>query len=86
MAKTDYVHFRTDPDIKAGAEAVFAQMGVRPSDALNLFYRQVMLRQGLPFDVKVPNADTLATFQDTDAGRNLTRHDSVADIFKAFKP
>jgi DNA-damage-inducible protein J len=85
MSKTDSVHFRTDPATKAGAEAVFTQLGVRPGDALNLFYRQVMLQQGLPFDVKVPNAETLQAFAESDAGVGLKRHASVAAMFADLK-
>jgi DNA-damage-inducible protein J len=82
MSKTGYVHFRIDDTLKAQAEAVFSALGVRPSEALNLFYRQVALRQGLPFDVKIPNADTLQTFQNTDLGDDLTEHDNTEAMFK----
>ena len=38
----------------------------------------------LPFQPRIPNAETLQTFKDTDAGENLTRHESVEDIFAEF--
>ena len=51
MAKTAQVNARMDLKIKAEAEAVFAQLGITPSQAIKMFYRQVSLRQGLPLSV-----------------------------------
>jgi len=47
-----------------------------------LFYRQVELRNGLPFDVVIPNETTRRTFEDTDAGRNLVVCEDADDMFK----
>lgn len=41
------------PQLKESAESVFAQLGVSPSSAIQMFYRQVVLQRGLPFDVKL---------------------------------
>lgn len=81
MNKDSSVNFRTNFALKEEAEQVFRQLGLRPSEALNLFYKQVALRQGLPFDVKIPNAQTLQTFQETNEGKNLNHYKSVQDIF-----
>jgi DNA-damage-inducible protein J len=47
-----------------------------------MFYRQVTLRKGLPFDVVIPTSTTLRTFEDTDAGRNLVVCKDADDMFK----
>ncbi len=41
------------------------------SDAIRVFYKQVVLRRGLPFDVCIPNAETRKALRDADEGRNL---------------
>ena len=54
MAKSANVFARVEPDLKSEAEAVLNQLGVPMSNAITMFLRQIVLRQGLPFDVTVP--------------------------------
>ncbi|MEO5360862.1 MAG: type II toxin-antitoxin system RelB/DinJ family antitoxin [Nitrospirota bacterium] len=49
---------------------------------MNLFYRQVALRKGLPFEVKIPNNTTFETFRKTDRGEDLTSFESIDDLLK----
>ena len=81
MGKTSTVHARIEPDLKDRAEQVFQDLGLTPSRAITLFYKQVDLRQGLPFDIVIPTATTKRTFDDTDAGRNLIVCRGVDDMF-----
>lgn len=55
MASTSTLHVRIDETLKENAEAVLAQLGLTPSDAIKLFYRQVELHGGLPFEIKIPH-------------------------------
>jgi DNA-damage-inducible protein J len=71
MAKTETIRARVDAQLKADAEAVLEELGLNASEAIRLFYRQVTLRKGLPFDVKIPNAKTRRALRDADAGRDL---------------
>jgi DNA-damage-inducible protein J len=71
MAKTATIRARIEPNLKKEAEKLFSKLGLSTTQAITLFYRQVQLRKGLPFDVVIPNETTLKTFQDTDAGRHL---------------
>lgn len=82
MAKTAMVRARIEPQLKSSAEGVFEKIGLSPTQAITLFYRQVQLRQGLPFDVVIPNARTRATFEATDAGRDLVVCEDAEDMFR----
>ena len=82
MNKTAMVRARVQPGLKEKAEKVFRKLGLSATQAITLFYRQVELRKGLPFDVVVPNATTRRTFDDTDAGRNLIVCKDAEDMFK----
>ena len=44
-----------DPGLKLAAERVFERLGLTPSEAIRLFYKQVELHQGLPFEIKIPH-------------------------------
>jgi len=82
MAKTAAIRARIEPDLKTNAEHILKELGLTPTEAVTLFYRQITLRQGLPFEVRIPNSATLQTFQDTDAGRNIVRTDSKEELFE----
>ncbi len=82
MAREATVRARIDPDLKAEVEHLFKELGLSTTEAITLFYHQVKLRHGLPFDVVVPNTTTEKTFKDTDAEINLVRCDNADDMFK----
>ena len=71
-----------EPDLKDKAEYVFRKLGLTTTQALTLFYKQVELRNGLPFDVAIPNETTRRTLTDTDSGRNLVVCEDADDMFK----
>lgn len=78
------VRARIDGDLKASAEAILSQVGLNPSDAIRLFYTHVTLVGGLPFDVRVPNAETRQAIRDARAGKGLTRYASFEEFEKAM--
>jgi DNA-damage-inducible protein J len=82
MGKTSTIRARIEPDLKGKAEHIFQKLGLTTTQAITLFYRQVELRKGLPFDVAIPNETTLKTFSDTDAGRDLIICNNTDDMFK----
>jgi len=81
MSKTAVVRARIEPDLKTDVETIFRALGLNPTEAVTLFYRQVKLRNGLPFEVAIPNETTLKTFQATDAGENLTHCQNKDELF-----
>ena len=84
MPKAETIRARVDAKLKADAEAVLHKLGLTASDAIRLFYRQIALRNGLPFDVKLPNAETQRAMQELDEGKDVTRYDNYEDFRKAM--
>ena len=58
MEKTDMIRARVEPKLKSDAETILESLGMTASDAIRVFYKQIVLRKGLPFDVMIPNAET----------------------------
>jgi len=56
MAKTAVVRARMEPELKSHAESILESIGIKPSDAINLFYHQVKKTGGLPFSINNENA------------------------------
>jgi DNA-damage-inducible protein J len=82
MAKTTTLHMRIEPEVKNNAEIIFKKLGIRTADAINLFLNLVILNEGLPFDVKLPNKLTLKTMRDAEKGVNLHEFENADDMFK----
>jgi len=79
--KTAYVRARTEPEVKERAEAVFRHVGLTPSEAIHLFYRQVALRGEMPVELKLPNRLTRDAIEDARHERDLIDANSVEDLF-----
>lgn len=82
MSKTETVRARIQPELKGKAENVFRRLGLTATQAITMFYKQVELRNGLPFEVAIPNATTYRTFENTDAGRDLIVCEDADDMFR----
>jgi DNA-damage-inducible protein J len=82
MTKTATVRARIEPDLKTDVESLFKELGLSTTEAINLFFRQVKLRKGLPFNVVIPNKTTEQVFKDTDVMHNLIRCDDASDMYE----
>ena len=82
MSKTAMVRARLEPDLKDHAENIFHRLGLNATQAITIFYRQVELRDGLPFDVVVPTPTTRRTFEASEAGRDLIVCETADDMFR----
>jgi DNA-damage-inducible protein J len=80
MAKSEAIKARVDPKLKAEAERILDELGPDVSDAIRVFYQQVVLRKGLPFDVALPNAATRRAMRDVNEGRGLTAYKDTAEL------
>ena len=56
MAKTANLYARIEPDVKEQAEAILAALGIPASNAITMFYKQIILQRGIPFEMKLPAA------------------------------
>lgn len=55
-AKSANLYARIEPDVKEQAESILSALGIPASNAINMFYKQIILHRGLPFEVKMPSA------------------------------
>jgi DNA-damage-inducible protein J len=78
MAKSETIRARVEPALKNEAEAVLDKLGMTPTEAITLFYRQVTLYRGLPFPVRIPNALTRKALDEARRRKNIESFESVA--------
>ena len=82
MAKSAMIRARTEKTLKHDVEKILRALGLSFSEAINLFFRQVKLQRGLPFDVQMPNKTTLKAMKDVHTRQDLTKTHNLEDLFK----
>ncbi len=68
-AKTQVVRARVSPSVKKKAERVLAQIGLSPSEAINVFYTRIAKEKVFPFSLHIPNAATRRAIENARAGK-----------------
>ena len=97
--ETANLYARIEPDVKEQAESILAALGIPASNAINMFYKQIILQRGLPFEVKMPavrpldaslftdaqmDAELEKGYADMQAGRTKSVKSAFADIRKDY--
>lgn len=97
--KSANLYARIEPEVKEQAESILSALGIPASDAINVFYKQIILQRGLPFDVKIPSsrpvdmsslsetelsAELEKGYADIKAGRAREANAAFADIRKDY--
>ena len=80
MVRSAVIHARIDPETKELTERVLEQLGMTPTEAIRLLYRQIAMRGEFPIELKVPNALTSETLRKADQGEELESFKSSADL------
>ena len=97
-AKSANLYVRIEPEVKEQAEGILSALGIPASNAINMFYKQIILQRGLPFEVKMPstrlmdmsaseaelNAELEKGYADMKAGRTKPASKAIADIRKDY--
>ena len=79
MASDTVVRARIDGQVKERAARVLADMGLSVSDAIRLLLVRVAAEKALPFEIKVPNAETRAAMAELEKGVGKSV-DTVAEL------
>ena len=88
MAKTDTLHIRIEPKIKQKAEKTLNELGLSITEAINVFLNQVILHDGIPFEIKKPkyNKETIQALEDTKNNINQSQpFNNVNDMFEELE-
>ena len=80
MSKTAMIRARVEPALKDRAESMLQQLGLSATTAITLFYRQIVVRRGLPFELHLPNAETRRAIQDARTGRGVVAAGSMEEL------
>lgn len=97
--KSANLYARIEPNVKEQAESILSALGIPASSAINMFYKQIILNRGLPFEVKLPadrmvdvtklteaewDAELEKGYADMTEGRTKPAKQAFADIRKDY--
>ena len=86
MEKTSNINIRIDDKLKKEAEKLFNNLGINMSSAINVFLKQSVREQKIPFEIRkeYPNYDTDMAIAETDSTdyNDSKTYDSVDELFK----
>ena len=79
--KSAMVRARIEPGLKTKAEKYFNLLGLSTTQAITLFYKQVEIHRGLPFEINIPNDETIAATKEIENGGGK-KFNNVDELFK----
>ncbi len=85
MSQTAVVHARIDAATKNATEKILDAMGMTPTEAIRLFYRQIALRKQFPVELHLPNKLTASTLDKSDQDRRIERFDSPNGLYASWE-
>jgi len=85
MTQTSTVHARIDKKTKEESERILRSIGMTPTEAVRLFYRQIALRKEFPLELRVPNQLTGETLTKSDRDDDVEYFGSIEDMAASWK-
>ncbi len=74
------IRTRIEPELKEKTEEILSEVGLKLTDAVRLLCRQITLRHALPFELKIPNRETVEAMNEP--VRKLRRYKTSDEMFK----
>jgi len=85
MNKTATINARIDEQTKIKAQNILKILNIPMSEAISMFFRQIILQKGIPFEIKIPNEVTLKAHKLAKEGKEIHKYDSLEDLFEALE-
>jgi DNA-damage-inducible protein J len=85
MPESAVVHARIDPATKAATEKVLDALGMTPTQAIRLFYRQIAMRKSFPLELHIPNKLTASVLAKSDKNKDIEAFDTTAELYASWE-
>jgi DNA-damage-inducible protein J len=84
------ISIRMDSELKAQADALFAELGMNISTAFNIFVRQAIREGGIPFEISInqPNKETIYAMLESEKivkDPSVKGYNDLDELFKDLK-
>ena len=83
---TGKIQQRIDPKLQKEAETILKLQGIKPSQAIIMFYSEVRRKRGFPFTPsEIPNEELAVDLREAESGLGIEEYDNEEDMFKSLK-
>ncbi|OIP81440.1 type II toxin-antitoxin system antitoxin, RelB/DinJ family [Candidatus Peregrinibacteria bacterium CG22_combo_CG10-13_8_21_14_all_44_10] len=69
--KTAMIRARMKPELKNKAETILESLGLKPTEAITMFYTQIVLKKGVPFSLDLETEDTSGNYTSVSSDDDL---------------
>ncbi len=83
--RTEIIQARVTPQIKYASAKILEEIGLSLSEAINIYLKRVIAEKAIPFELRVPNAETIKALQDVKDRKNLVSYNSVDEFMAGFE-
>ena len=84
VAKTEKINARIEPDLKIEVEEILKSLGMTTTEAITVFFKQILMNKGIPFGVKIPNHATRKVLRDAQKRKGLIKT-SLKELRKEYE-
>ena len=85
MSQSAVVHARIDQATKTATEKVLNALGMTPTEAIRLFYRQIAIRKACPIELHIPNKLTASVLAKSDKNQNIEAFDTATELYASWE-
>ncbi|MGE4496447.1 MAG: type II toxin-antitoxin system RelB/DinJ family antitoxin [Deferribacterales bacterium] len=82
MMRSATLQVRMPEELKKEANDILSALGLTASEAVNIFYSQIVLNNGIPFEIKLPNKETREAIEEARSGKSTKRFKNVDELFE----
>mgnify|MGYP006303542371 FL=1 len=80
--KTANLNVRLDSELKKEVQRILETLGLSPTEAVRAYFKQIQLRKGLPFEIRIPNETTRQTIERMREEEEVDRFESTEELFE----
>ncbi|MCF8241567.1 MAG: type II toxin-antitoxin system RelB/DinJ family antitoxin [Melioribacteraceae bacterium] len=80
--KTAEIRVLLEPSLKKKSRKILDEIGISESEAVRIFFRNLVIRKEFPIELKIPNEETLQAMKDADEGNTVGPFNSVDELME----
>jgi DNA-damage-inducible protein J len=87
IKNNDEVKAKMESGLKHDVEEILSEIGINHSEAIRIFYKQILIHRGIPFELKlrIPNKETIKAMKDAKSGIDLIECADAEDVLRKLK-
>lgn len=82
---TTTINARIDINTKAQVTEILSDLGLNTSQVISMLFKQIIFTRSIPFEMRLPNRETVNAFLDAQEGKNIKSFNSIEELQKELR-